>query len=92
MSNAIKMKMSVIFGVLHMSFGVFIKGMNLVYKGKYLDMLTEVVPGFIILWGLFGWMDAQIIIKWFYNNNIDDTSKTVGPITPAGGGAPYYTY
>lgn len=91
MSNAIKMKMSVIFGVLHMSFGVFIKGMNLIYSGKYLDMLTEVIPGFVILWGLFGWMDAQIIIKWFYNNNIDDTSNVV-TVTPQGGGASYLTY
>ena len=54
-------------------------------------MMTEVIPGFIILWGLFGWMDAQIILKWFYNNNIDDTSNVV-TVNPAGGGASYLSY
>lgn len=31
--NSIKMKMSVIFGVLHMTFGIFCKGTNLIYRG-----------------------------------------------------------
>lgn len=68
------MKMSVIFGVLHMSFGVFCKGTNMLYHGKYLEFLTEVVTGCVILWGLFGWMDALIITKFFTTYDIDDCS------------------
>lgn len=72
--NSIKMKMSVIFGVLHMSFGVFCKGTNMLYQRKYLEFLTEVVAGCVILWGLFGWMDALIITKFFKTYDIDDCS------------------
>jgi len=75
--NSIKMKMSVIFGVLHMSFGVFCKGTNMLYQGKYLEFLTEVVAGCVILWGLFGWMDALIITKFFKTYDIDDCSTMV---------------
>lgn len=69
------MKMSVIFGVLHMSFGVFCKGTNMLYQRKYLEFLTEVVGGLVILWGLFGWMDALIIAKFFTTYDIDDCSS-----------------
>lgn len=75
--NSIKMKMSVIFGVLHMSLGVFNKGTNLIYQGKYLELLTEVVAGLVILWGLFGWMDALIIVKMFKTYDIEDCSEKV---------------
>ena len=57
--------MSVIFGVLHMSFGIFCKGTIMIYQGKMLEFWTEVVGGCIILWGLFGWMDILIIAKFF---------------------------
>lgn len=70
-SNGIKMKLSVIFGVLHMTFGIIIKGMNAIDKKEPTDFFTEVVTGIIILWGLFGWMDMQIIIKWFSTADID---------------------
>jgi len=73
--NNIKMKMSVIFGVVHMSMGIFIKGTNAVYNRDYATLITEVVAGYIILWGLFGWMDALIIAKWFHRIDIEDTSE-----------------
>ena len=69
--NSIKMKMSVIFGVLHMSFGVFCKGTNTVYFKRYSEFFTEVVAGLIILWSLFGFMDALIITKFFKTYDID---------------------
>lgn len=74
MQNGVKMKASVIFGVLHMSFGIFTKGMNLAYNRQWLEIFTEVVTGLIILIGLFGWMDLQIFLKWFANPDIDDIS------------------
>ena len=52
------MKLSVILGVLHMSMGVVIKGMNAVYFRRYEDLVFEVITGLIILLGLFGWMDV----------------------------------
>jgi len=73
--NNIKMKMSVIFGVVHMSMGIFIKGTNAVYNRDYATLITEVVAGYIILWGLFGWMDALIIAKWFHPIDIEDTTE-----------------
>lgn len=63
------MKLAVIVGVLHMSMGVVVKGMNGVYFGRWLSLIFEVVTGLIILLGLFGWMDYLILSKWTYYMN-----------------------
>lgn len=73
-SNNIKMKLSVIFGVLHMLIGIITKGGNAVYFRQWATLLTEVFTGFIILFGLFGWMDALIFAKWFHPLDIEDTT------------------
>ena len=64
-----KMKISVIIGVLHMSMGIVVKGMNSLYKKDMMVFWFEVVAGLIILNGLFGFMDILIIIKWLYPMN-----------------------
>ena len=67
--DSMKMKISVIIGVLHMSMGIFTKGLNAMYTKDRMIFWTEVVTGMIILNGLFGWMDILIIIKWLYPMN-----------------------
>ena len=42
--NSLKMKIAVILGVLHMSLGVFMKGINSIYFRNYLDLVHEFVP------------------------------------------------
>lgn len=72
--NVIKMKISVIMAIFHMSIGIIMKGTNAVYFKRPVELVTEVIFGLIILWGLFGWMDALIIAKWFHFTDIEDTS------------------
>ena len=69
--NSIKMKMSVIFGVFHMTIGILIKGLNTNYFGQKMKFWTEVFAGLVILLGLFGWMDSLIIAKFFKVPYID---------------------
>lgn len=76
-SNSVKMKISVIFAVLHMTTGILIKGTNSIYFGRYIDLFAEVIPGTLILLGLFGWMDLLIFAKWFTPLDIDDTSDSL---------------
>jgi vacuolar-type H+-ATPase subunit I/STV1 len=74
-SNNIKMKLSVIFGVLHMTIGIFHKGANSLYFKRFADFWFEVVTGTIILLGLFGWMDLLVFAKWFISVDIEDTGR-----------------
>ena len=60
-----------------MSMGVLVKGTNMIYHGKCLEFLTEVISGLIILWGSFGWMDYLIIRKFFKTYDIDDCSSFI---------------
>lgn len=76
-ANSTKMKMSVILGVLHMTFGIIIKLLNQIQKRDFVGICCDVIAGLIILWGLFGWMDIIIIMKFFAGVNVDDMSKTV---------------
>jgi hypothetical protein len=62
-----------------MSIGIIMKGTNAVYFKKPLDLITEVIFGMIILWGLFGWMDFLIIAKWFHVVDIEDTGTDKVP-------------
>jgi len=70
--NGIKMKLSVIFGVLHMTMGIMHKGTNTIFFKDWPSFFTEVVAGTIILLGLFGWMDLLILGKWLTDLNIED--------------------
>lgn len=72
--NGVKMKISVIMGIFHMTIGIIMKGTNAVHHGHWVDLVTEVIFGLIIFYGLFGWMDFMIIKKWFKELNIDDNN------------------
>lgn len=77
--DSMKMKISVIIGVIHMTMGIVTKGLNCLYFDQKLKFWTEVITGIIILNGLFGWMDILIIIKWFYKMNpysLDEDMRT----------------
>jgi len=75
--NSMKMKISVIIAVMHMTMGICVKGMNALYFNQKIVFYFEVVTGLIILNCLFGWMDILIIIKWFYQMNPYSTDPTM---------------
>ncbi|CAM9714605.1 unnamed protein product [Sphacelaria rigidula] len=52
--NSMKMKMSVILGVIQMTFGVCLKAMNAVYFKESLDFFFEFIPMIIFVLTLFG--------------------------------------
>lgn len=76
-TNQIKMKLSVIMGIVHMTIGVVIKGTNNIYHRDYPSFIFEVVTGLIMLLGMFGWMDLLIFAKWFFPHSFADTDNVV---------------
>jgi len=78
-SNSIKMKMSVIFGVLHMFMGIIHKGLNGIYFRQWAVVIVEAIGGSCILLFWFGFMDLMIFCKWFTHINIYDTTR----VTPS---------
>jgi V-type H+-transporting ATPase subunit a len=62
--NSYKMKLAVIIGVLHMSFGILLKGANSIYFKNWIDFWCEFVPQILFMMCTFGLMDLMIIYKW----------------------------
>lgn len=75
-NNSIKMRMSVLVGIWHMSMAITVKGFNAVHNKEWLVLVFEVIGGLIILNGLFGWMDVLILAKWVYPMNAYSTLDT----------------
>ena len=71
--NSLKMKLSVIFGVVHMAFGIFLKGLNSLFEKNCVDFIFVFIPQIVLLLLLFGYMDVLIIIKW--NTKFTNTSE-----------------
>jgi len=65
-ANSVKMKMSVIVGVLHMVFGIFFSGMNAVYFKNKVNFWCEFVPQMTMMLAMFGYMCFMIIYKWMF--------------------------
>lgn len=59
-----KMKLSVIIGVIHMTAGVLLKASNAMYFKSKMDFVFEFIPQILFLLLLFGYMDFLIIYKW----------------------------
>ena len=62
--NSFKMKVSIIVGVIHMLFGIFLKGLNGIYFNSAIDVFFEALPQFIFMLVTFGYMVFCIITKW----------------------------
>ena len=65
--NSFKMKVSIIIGVVHMSFGIFIKALNSIKFSNYVDVFFEFLPQLVFFWVTFGYMCVAIILKWLHN-------------------------
>ncbi|XP_046682460.1 V-type proton ATPase 116 kDa subunit a1-like isoform X2 [Homalodisca vitripennis] len=62
--NSYKMKLSIIFGVCHMMFGVTLSVINHLHFRKPMNILLEYLPQMIFLTLLFFYMVAMMFIKW----------------------------
>lgn len=63
--NGYKMKISIIFGVLHMIFGVVMSLRNYRYFNDRLSIITQFAPQIIFLIALFFYLALLMFIKWF---------------------------
>ena len=62
--NSFKMKWSVIIGVIQMTLGIILRGLNNLFFKDYLGFFFEFIPQIIFMLLLFGYMIALIFIKW----------------------------
>ncbi|XP_044726479.1 V-type proton ATPase 116 kDa subunit a1 isoform X3 [Chrysoperla carnea] len=78
--NAYKMKISIIFGVSQMLFGVFLSLVNFRYFKNTISIYFEFIPQIIFLCFLFVYMVLLMFIKWikYYPTN-DPTYLPVSP-------------
>jgi V-type H+-transporting ATPase subunit a len=65
--NSMKMKMSVILGIMQMTFGLCLRGVNALYFRNYLDFFSEFLPMIIFDLSFFGYMMIMIFVKWSIN-------------------------
>ena len=72
--NAFKMKISIILGVLHMTFGVCMSFWNHKYFQKPVNIFTEFIPQLLFLLCLFGYLALLMFFKWtkYYANKVED--------------------
>merc|ERR1719498_471724 len=62
--NSLKMKLSVLFGVLQMTMGVFLRFGNAIYFKSFIDFFCECCPMLVFMVCFFGWMDFMVVYKW----------------------------
>jgi V-type H+-transporting ATPase subunit a len=62
--NSLKMKLSVLFGVLQMIVGVLLRWSNAFYEKNLTDFIFECMPMMVFMVCFFGWMDFMILYKW----------------------------
>ncbi len=62
--NSMKMKMSVILGIIQMIFGICLRGKNSLFDRNYVDFIFEFLPMIIFAVAFFGYMVILIFVKW----------------------------
>ena len=79
-TNSLKMKLSIIVGVIHMLLGIGIKGINFLNMRKYNAFIFEFIPQFLFMFVLFGYLIYMIYYKWGTDYD-EDTSKAPSLLT-----------
>jgi len=65
--NSLKMKLSIVLGVTQMVVGTFCKLANTIHFRNALDLFVEVIPEFLFMNCLFGYLVILIFVKWTTN-------------------------
>merc|ERR1712012_1100241 len=76
--NSLKMKLSVLFGVLQMIVGVLLRWSNAFYFKNMTDFIFECIPMMVFMLCFFGWMDVMILYKW--THPIDDAPNIINSL------------
>ncbi|KAL7423185.1 H(+)-transporting V0 sector ATPase subunit a [Cryptotrichosporon argae] len=74
-TNSYKMKMSIILGVIHMSFAICLQVPNHLHFKKWLNIYAEFIPQILFMWSIFGYLIICIIYKW----SVDWTHSPTSP-------------
>ncbi|KAF3791363.1 V-type proton ATPase subunit a1 [Nymphaea thermarum] len=69
--NSLKMKMSILFGIVQMNIGIILSYFNAKFFGSSLDIRYQFVPHMIFLNCLFGYLALLIIVKWCTGSQAD---------------------
>jgi len=64
-TNSLKMKLSIVFGVTHMIFGVILSICNHLHFKRPLDIFCEFIPQLLFISCIFGYLVIMIFYKWF---------------------------
>eukprot|EP01105_Mastigella_eilhardi_P003267 TRINITY_DN1421_c0_g2_i1.p1 TRINITY_DN1421_c0_g2~~TRINITY_DN1421_c0_g2_i1.p1 ORF type:complete len:834 (+),score=240.26 TRINITY_DN1421_c0_g2_i1:368-2503(+) len=64
--NSLKMKLSVVIGVIQMTVGIVHSLFNHLHFRKPLNIIFEFIPQMIFMCGLFGYLITLIFIKWIF--------------------------
>ncbi|KAG9275611.1 V-type proton ATPase 116 kDa subunit a-like [Astyanax mexicanus] len=62
--NSYKMKMSVIIGVIHMTFGVSLSFFNYMHFGDMSSVFLVLIPELVFMLCLFGYLVFMVVFKW----------------------------
>lgn len=63
-TNSIKMKASVVLGVIHMTFGVFVGLTNHLHRRDFVSVIGEFLPQLFFMLAMFGYLVILILFKW----------------------------
>ena len=63
-TNSLKMKLSIIVGVLHMMLGIAIRGINNLNSKNHIAFYFEFIPQFLFMGLMFGYLIAMVFYKW----------------------------
>ncbi|KAM1151735.1 hypothetical protein FF1_034445 [Malus domestica] len=69
--NSLKMKMSIIIGVVQMNLGIMISYFNARFFQSNLNVWFQFVPQMIFLNSLFGYLSVLIVMKWWTGSKAD---------------------
>jgi len=77
--NSLKMKMSVLMGVIQMMLGIILSGLNARFAKKPYDFWFQFVPQAVFMMSIFGYLCLLILAKWLmtWDDVIEDTNKAV---------------
>ncbi|CAN6470898.1 unnamed protein product [Victoria cruziana] len=69
--NSLKMKMSILIGIVQMNLGIILSYFNAKFFGSSLDIRYQFMPHMIFLNCLFGYLAFLIVVKWCTGSQAD---------------------